>query len=243
MQALRMKHNKKALTLLALSFSCWAKADFTEQLHARFPSTRGAIVQPAFNGFHSVVRGGEVVFVRDDLSIMINGDVVDLKTQTSITEHLKELHKPKIDITKLMHSDAISFGSGEKKLYVFSDPDCPYCQTLEKALAQLEDVNVLVFPYPIVSLHPSAKSTSEAIWCSKNRAKAWRDYLLLGKKPLATACANPIDRNIALGEHLKVQGTPALIFQDGTVVPGAISLERIQALVDSAHLATQKGVK
>ncbi|OYU42658.1 MAG: thiol:disulfide interchange protein, partial [Burkholderiales bacterium PBB4] len=193
---------------------------------------------------YSVIRGGDVVFVRDDLSIMINGVVMDLRTQTSITEKIKDANKPKVDPAALPLSDAITFGEGEKKLFVFSDPDCPYCQQLEKSLAQLEDVKVFVFPYPLVSLHPNAKSISEAIWCSKDRSKAWRDYLLLGKKPTSPACATPIERNLALGDRMKVQGTPALIFEDGTVVPGAISLERIQALTSSANIASKnKGAK
>jgi thiol:disulfide interchange protein DsbC len=238
-----MLHKLTAATL-AIAVIFPANAGVKEDLYERFPSTRGAIVEPAFPGFHSVIRGGEVLFVRDDLSIMINGDVMDLKTQTSLTETIKAAHKPKVDPTALPVADAIAFGSGEKKLFVFSDPDCPYCQQLEKSLAQLEDVKVFIFPYPLVTLHPNAKSISESIWCSKDKAKAWRDYLLLGKKPTGAACPTPIERNLALGDQLKVQGTPALIFEDGTVVPGAISLERIQALTTSAHTAAKsKGSK
>jgi thiol:disulfide interchange protein DsbC len=86
---------------------------------------------------------------------------------------------------------------------------------------------------------------SAAIWCSRDRATAWREYLLEGKAPEASTagCATPVERNVQLGQRLGVQGTPALIFADGTVVPGLISRAQIEARMRAAGeaLAKQKG--
>jgi len=221
-----------------------AKADFVADLNARFPATQGAKVQPAFPGFYSVVKGSDVVFVRDDLSILINGDVTDLRAQVSLTSQLRDTNKPKLDPLKLSTADAIKFGSGKRKLFVFSDPDCPFCQQLEKSLAQLEDATVYVLPYPLTGLHPNAQVVSESIWCSNDRAAAWRDYLLLGKKPKVAKCPNPIEKNIALAGEFQIQGTPAILFEDGTLVSGAIPLERLEAQLNASHaIITAKGQK
>jgi len=203
--------------------------DFPKLLNQRFPATVGAKIDPAFPGFWSVVKGSEVFFIREDLSVLISGDVVDLQTNQSLGARLRAANRPHVVIKDLDTRDAIRFGSGARHLYVFSDPDCPHCRRLEGELAKLHDVEVFVFPYPLAGLHPTAKATAESIWCQKDRAIAWRAYVTAGTAPAATHCENPIDRNVALGERLQVMGTPALIFDDGSVIPGAISAARIEA--------------
>jgi len=233
---------------------------FDEQLLRKYPSTQGSKTAPAFQGFHSVVKGSEVIFISDDLSILIKGDVIQLKDGVSLTAALNaslteasiQANKPLIDISKLDLNDAIAFGKGSKAIYVFSDPDCPFCKQLEPELSKLADTRVYIFPFPLTSLHPNSKVISQAIWCSPNRAKAWRDYVSKGVMPksasssvlssaLSTAlpiassssCSTPIERNLALGQSMQIQGTPSIIFPDGSIIPGAVSAERIAATLDS----------
>lgn len=139
--------NVKKLSALActLLVATLARADWAEDLHQKFPATRGATIAPAFAGFKSVVKGQEIVFVSDDQSIMINGDVIDLKTKTSLTQELREKNRPKADLKKLSSTPAIELSKGKSTVRVFSDPDCPFCQQLEKSLAQLEGVRVLIY--------------------------------------------------------------------------------------------------
>lgn len=202
--------------------------EFTQKLVLKFPGTAGAKVQPAFPGFFSVVKDGQVIFVNGDLSIMVNGDVIDLSTGQSMSNRLKQANQPVVDLHMLDIKDAIAIGTGSRKLYVFSDPDCPFCHRLELDLEKLKDVTVYVFPFPIPSLHPNAATVAESIWCAKSPALTWRAYLLNKIPPASATCDNPIARNIQLGETLRIQGTPALIFEDGTLVPGAISADRIE---------------
>jgi thiol:disulfide interchange protein DsbC len=230
---------KSALAVLAVAASITAHAGFEEDLIQRFPVAQGAKIEKAFPGFYSVVKGGEVVFVRDDLSILINGDVIDLKENKSIATQIREANKPKLDVAKLNTKDAIKFGSGKNKLYVFGDPDCPYCKQLENDLGRLQDTQVFVFPYPLTTIHPNARVIAESIWCSPNKQTAWKEYLIEGKKPKFATCDNPISRNLALGESHQIQGTPALIFEDGTIIPGAIPLQRIEVQISAAKGAKQ----
>jgi thiol:disulfide interchange protein DsbC len=235
-----MKNNLRSVfTFLVAAASFSVHAGFEEDLIQRFPVAQGAKIEKVFPGFYSVVKGGEVVFVRDDLSILINGDVIDLKENKSIATQLREANKPKLDVAKLNTQDAIKFGIGKNKLYVFSDPDCPYCKQLENDLGRLQDTQVFVFPYPLTSIHPNARVIAESIWCSPSKQTAWKEYLLEGKKPKFATCDNPISRNLAIGESNQIQGTPALIFEDGTIIPGAIPLQRIEAQIAAAKGAKQ----
>jgi len=43
-----------------------------------------------------------------------------------------------------------------------------------------------------------------------------------------------IQRNIALGERHRVQGTPAVVFEDGTRAPGAIPADQIESRLVAA---------
>ena len=34
-------------------------------------------------------------------------------------------------------------------------------------------------------------------------------------------CSNPLQRNNALAHSLRIEGTPAMVFEDGTILPSA----------------------
>lgn len=219
-----------ALAGYTLSFAAPMESlDFQARAVQKFPGMVGAKFAPAFAGFHSVVKGSEVLFLREDLSVLITGDVIDLQRNQSIASALREANRPQIKPSEFDLADAIQMGSGSRKLYLFSDPDCPYCRQLENELPKLKDVAVYIFPFPLVGLHPNARSVAESIWCQADRSAAWHLYVAAGQAPQTKTCDNPISRNLLLGERLRIQGTPALIFEDGTVVPGAIGADRIEA--------------
>jgi thiol:disulfide interchange protein DsbC len=256
-----------------------AGSSFPAEFVKRFPAAGGAKFVRAFPGFWAVVKGGEVFFVRDDLSILITGNVIDLPTHHSISSEILQANQPKIDVSSFDLRDAIRFGNGKHKLYVFSDPDCPYCRKLDGELMKLTDVTIYLFPFPLASLHPNAANVAETIWCQKDRAAAWSAYQKLAREssepavkvdavgapslpqashanivdawhawlhaqrqPEQPTCDNPIERNLALGKKLDIYGTPALIFEDGTLVPGLEAADKIQAqLARSAAVVAKAG--
>ncbi|VVD30926.1 DsbC family protein [Paraburkholderia dioscoreae] len=245
---------KVSAAVICAGYTLMAHAGFSEDLVKRFPAAQGAKIEKAFPGFYSVVKGNEIFFVRDDLSILISGNVIDLKKNVSLTSAIEEANRPKIDVSQLDLKDAIKFGSGSRRLYVFSDPDCPYCRSLEGSLTKLTDVTIYIFPFPLAQLHPNAPGVAEAIWCQADRVQAWHDYQNIAqvvpanalmpawhnylhqhKQPDQPLCDNPIARNLAVGEKWQIAGTPALIFEDGTLIPGAAPAERIQAQLAKSH--------
>lgn len=226
-----MKKITLAIALSALSFNC--AAAFKDDLLARFPVTKDAKIERAFGDFYSVIRGNEVIFVNSDISILINGEVIDLKQNRSITTSLRDANKPKLNIADLNLQDAIKFGTGSEKIYIFSDPDCPFCKRLEGELEKLTDLTIYVFPFPITGLHPNAATTTESIWCNKDRAGAWRNYVLHGTMPASAKCKNPLEKNISFAQKNQIYGTPAIIFEDGKIIPGAVSASAIRAQLDT----------
>ena len=121
-----------------------------------------------------------------DLSLLISGNVIDLTTNKSLVADIKARNPRRIDLAKLNLADAIHFGHGSKRLIVFSDPDCPYCRSLQPEIDKLHDVEVFVFPFPLAGLHPGARDVAAAIWCQPDRAAAWDDYLVRHVVPKTT---------------------------------------------------------
>ncbi len=126
-------------------------------------------------------------------------------------------------------------GNGRRTLYVFTDPDCPYCRQLEHALAQLKNVTIYRFEYPLASLHPNATEVAQRIWCAPNRAAAWDAYEANHALPADNGtCANPIAANVAMASSLGLDGTPDLIAANGRVHEGMMSLDDLEHFVGGA---------
>ena len=126
-------------------------------------------------------------------------------------------------------SDAIKTvrGNGQRKVAVFSDPNCPYCKQLELELASLDSTTIYTFLLPF-----QGEAKPSAIWCAEDRAEAWQRLMLHGDdSSLKTdaACDHPIARNLALAHQLGVQGTPTLIWADGSRTEGFVGRAVLEA--------------
>ena len=70
---------------------------------------------------------------------------------------------------------------------------------------------------------------------------AWDEYFDSGKLPDNKGdCATPIQETARLGERMHVTATPTLVFADGSVVPGAIPLEQLEAEINSGEVEAKK---
>jgi thiol:disulfide interchange protein DsbC len=234
----------KPLALLAMTWllgpgSAWsdsgADAVYVKRLRERFPATTDAVIVPALPGFHAIVREGQVVYLSDDFRYLVQGNITDLQSNTSLSSALLAKYPRRVEVSRLELRDAIVFGSGERRLYVFSDPDCPFCRQLQPELAKLRNVTVYVFPYPLTVLHPNAAIAAKTIWCQQDRADAWNAYVMQHVALESRDCETPIERNLAVGQALGIKGTPTMLFPDGTVVSGFETAERISAQIDAAR--------
>jgi len=157
---------------------------------------------------------------------LFNGHLFDLDTQQDLTERRIEAIT-RIDVKQLPLADAfdIVHGDGKRQLYLFEDPDCPYCRKFEEELPKIDNVTLHIFLFPLTTIHPHAYAHALGVWCAKDRQKAWADKMMKGIDPPTAKCDNPIDRNIALGEKIHIDGTPTIVFADGHVHGGMMSPE------------------
>ena len=215
-----------ALFLLLVS-ACYAQTDIAtvkKAIAEKFPEAGSNIeVTKTTFGWYEVYAGGRLFYTDEDVNYFFLGNIVEAKSMSNITaQRLQKLSAIKFESLPLDFAIKTVKGNGKRKVAVFSDPDCPYCKRLEKDIANVTDVTIYTFLYPIPSLHPDAARKSKAIWCAPNRQKAWDDYMLRGVLATEKSCDSPIDEIQAVGQKYKMNGTPTLVFADGRVVPGAI---------------------
>lgn len=168
--------------------------------------------------------------------IIVNGSLVDTKTRIDLTEQRVE-QLLAVDWDKMPLKDAIVIrqGKGTRKVAVFVDPNCGYCRRFERELSAIGDVTVYTFLMPI--LGPDSMAKSRDVWCARDPGTAWRRLMLEGVQPSkapASCKTDAIDRNLAFSRAHRINGTPAVFFEDGTRRPGAIPGEQIEALLAAA---------
>ena len=217
-------------------------ASVAAKLRENFPERPfGAVAATPIPGLFEVVTGDSISYVdATGTYIIFGGKMVDYKKQVNMTEQrLGEVNK--IDPKQLPVADALKIvkGNGQRVLYLFTDPNCPYCKKLEtEDLKSVENVTIYTFLYPI--LGQGSRDKVEHLWCSKDRAKAWADLMLRGVAPPAVACDTAaVTRTVALGQQLRVSSTPTMFAADGRRLAGAVGATALNSFLDTSKVAAK----
>lgn len=237
-----LRRGATALTMTALlagATAAWAdEAAIRKNLAERLPNLPkiDEVSKSPVSGLYEVRYGTEIFYTDENGLFVIQGDVIDTKTRTNLTQaRIDKLLT--IDFASLPLKDAVLVkqGTGARKLVVFADPNCGYCKRIERDLMSVKDVSIYTFLYPI--LGPDSNTKSRDIWCAKDAAKTWRAWMLDNVAPPRSAgdCdVAALDRNIKLGQKHKVTGTPAVVFEDGSRAPGALPAAQIESRILAA---------
>lgn len=234
---------KKLVSIALLSslstFAVADEASVKKAVESAYPKFKvDKVTKTPYAGLYEVFMAGQIIYTDEKLTFLIaEGRLVDPKTKKDITgERLEELTR--IDFNSLPLDQAIKVvkGNGSRKLVVFSDVDCPYCKRLERnELANITDVTVYTFLYPIEQLHPDAANKSKLIWCANNRVKAWEDWILRDQLPSSAGnCEVPLEKVGQLARKAGVSSTPTLIFADGKRMLGAQPYKEIERMLTAA---------
>jgi len=217
-----------ALPLLAQANEAVIRKSLSEKL-AGLPKIEE--VRPSsMAGLWEVRIGNEVRYTDPAGNYLIEGELIDLRTRKNLTEErLNKINQ--IDFAALPLKDAVVWknGNGKRRIAVFADPNCGYCKRFERALQEVKDITVYTFVVPILGGDSPEKSRS--IWCAKDSTASWLGWMLEGKAPAkpSGACDDgAIERNVAMMRRYHINGTPAIIFEDGSRVPGALGADQLE---------------
>lgn len=190
-------------------------------------------------GLFEIRVGADIYYSDEKGNYLIDGHLVDTASRTNLTQaRIDKLTA--IDPATLPVKDAIVWkqGTGARKLVVFADPNCGYCKRFERDLNDIKDVTVYTYLYPILGGDSPEKAKN--IWCAKDRTAAWRDWMLNGTAPpraMGQCDASALERNAELGQKHKINGTPALVFEDGKRVGGAMNAAALEKQLVASRAA------
>ncbi len=235
----RMKTVLLACTLVAAAGAGAQEATLRKNLGERVPQLQkiDEVSKTPIAGLYEIrVNGTEIYYADAEGNYLVQGNLIDTRQRRNLTEErVDKLSAISFDALPFKDAFTIVRGNGKRKLAVFEDPNCGYCKRFERDLQKVDNVTIYMFLYPILSADSTDKS--KAIWCAKDKGKAWQDWMVRDKPIVAATCDTAaIERNVEVGHKHKINGTPTLIFSDGTRVPGAITAVQVEKYLTDAKI-------
>ncbi len=211
-------------------------AKITERLEKIAPQDKPESIRPtAISGLYEVVFGSEIFYTSADGRYVLQGALVDLDTNENLTETTRTGIRKGL-MGKLKPSEMIVFSPKEKPrhtLTVFTDIDCGYCRKLHAEMAELNsygiEVRYMMFPRSGVNTPSYQKAVN--VWCAKDQLVSMTKAKAGESLPQAN-CDNPIAAQFSIGQQLGVTGTPALLLDDGSLIPGYRPAKDLAAVLD-----------
>ena len=198
------------------------------------PITSGTITVVAVNDTpvtgikEAIIKNGntqEIIYVSDNGEFMFDGNLMNIKQRSNLTEQTqKSLRTELMNSFKANHK-TIDFLPEEMTdhITVFTDIDCGYCRKLHQEIEDYNDLGIGVsyLFFPRSGLNTASHQKAVNVWCADDQQQAMT--LAKGGQNLPPLqCDNPIESqfNLGIGAGVHKVGTPAVMFSDGTLMPG-----------------------
>lgn len=187
-------------------------------------------------GLYKVFMPPRVFYISADGQYAVDGDVIDLKSGTNITQGEKQ--KSLVNAVNNMGEDTmIIFAAKNSKhtINVFTDIDCGYCRKLHKEIPQYNKLGITVryLSYPRAGIGSESYKKAVSVWCADDR----RSALTLAKSGVNLPernCDNPVAKHIQLGNMIGITGTPAIVLESGRLIPGFVPPARLSSILNQS---------
>lgn len=235
-----MKKSLLLLPMLMAALSGVANADDSAiQQTLKKLDIQQADIQPSpISGISTVMTESGVLYISADGKHLLQGPLYDVSGDQPINVTNQALLKK----LEALSSEMIVYKAPEEKhvITVFTDITCGYCRKLHE---QMKDYNALgitvrYLAFPRQGLSSQAEKDMRSIWCMADRNKAFDDAMKNNDISPAT-CKTDISKHYQLGVQFGIQGTPAIVLQNGTIVPGYQGPKEMLQMLN-AHQASLK---
>ncbi|WP_394174358.1 bifunctional protein-disulfide isomerase/oxidoreductase DsbC [Thalassotalea litorea] len=192
------------------------------------------------DGLVEVITDQGIFYTSVDGNYLIQGKVYDIGGAQ--IENLTEssLAKVRIDGMNEFEDSMIVFPAKEEQyqITVFTDLTCGYCRKLHQQMDEFNDLGITVryLAFPRGGIGSQSFIDIRSVWCSNDQQQAMTNAKG-GAQVQQKVCAEPVAEQYEFGRKVGVNGTPAIMLEDGIMVPGYKSPQQMQQLLRSIPTA------
>lgn len=207
------------------------------------PEAPPTSVRPAaIAGLYEVIFGSTVYYFSADGKYMLGGPLVELASRRNLSaDAMQNVEREQLMpqrvafLQSLRDADAIVFAAAkpQHRVTVFTDIDCGYCRELHRHVDQYNaaGISVRYLAFPRAGEGSASFKKAENVWCAADR-KAALTAAKAGKSNPDKACDNPVAEQFHAGQKLGIAGTPAILLDDGRLLPGYVPPDDLKRVLD-----------
>jgi len=188
------------------------------------------------DGWFTIHKGPIVAYVSADGRYLLQGDMIDLDQSVNLSEEIRVETRRELMAT-VSDEEVISFTPEEVKysVSIFTDVECTYCRRLHSQIDEYMDrgIEVRYLLYPRNGPATRSWNTAEEVWCAADRKNALTMAKLDREFASASCDASIIQDHYVIGKDVGLNGTPAIVFSDGTLVSGYMTPDQLTAALES----------
>lgn len=177
---------------------------------------------------------------------LVAGEIIDPKTKKNVSSeramvNVEQFYKS-LDFKNAI---SIKYGKGTRQMAVFTDPDCPFCKSLDREIHSKltnDDITVHYFFNPLrIAGHEDAPLKAAKIWCAPDRAQALKSWMLDGVLPMNDgSCKNPVAESKNFSTSVGFNSTPTIVFDNGHIARKTLSAEEIRLVLQDRTPSNSK---
>ena len=232
-----------SIVLLATSWLVQAEAGtaddpvvvIKQRLAEAVPGLKIVKVSPSpITGIYEVESNNpNLIYISADGKYFVAGDIYQVEDGriTNLAEARREQTRAEL-IHSVDESKQVVFkpeGMEPKaKVTVFTDVDCGYCRKLHGEVARMNELGIQVnyMAFPRAGIGSSSYNKMVSVWCADDQQTAMTEAKA-GKMPASKTCENPVAEQYELGNQIGVNGTPAIVLEDGRLIPGYVPADSL----------------
>jgi thiol:disulfide interchange protein DsbC len=183
------------------------------------------ISETPIHGLKEITTNQGIIYASDNGDYFVVGNL--FKNESPRPINITEQKEAKINAVKLMalESSMIVYPAKDQKyvVTVFTDTSCGYCRKLHQEIQGYNDLGITVryLAFPRGGERSRNLQEMSAIWAAENKL----DAMTLAKAGKFTPTGATFDNSVVmkhyeLGMSMGISGTPAIILENGTVIPG-----------------------
>lgn len=182
-------------------------------------------------------RGSEILYLSADGKYIVNGSLFDIENRVDLTDQKKSVIRKDL-LGQMGDSQRINFYPENMvhHVTVFTDIDCGYCRKLHAEMEQYNELGIGIsyLFFPRAGLQSGSFDKAVNVWCADDQQQAMT-MAKAGESVDPKQCDNPIADHYKAGLSAGVSGTPALVLDNGTMMPGYLPPAQLKQRLDAIN--------